>query len=140
MLFFDARCVLQVLDMRATLANKKNPNPAVVLFLALPFVSVGLAMVALLVQTLWTWVQVRSWVEIPCQIAEVELETTKHSGRTSYQVKALYDYSFNGESFTGTRVGIHQGFDNFGGLPYLGIQQAPSRPSCPCFVSLLCEC
>jgi hypothetical protein len=54
-----------------------------------------------------------SWEEVPAQIVACDLKRHKGSrGGATYEATATYTYTFNGQEYTGNRVGIHSGSDN----------------------------
>ena len=60
-------------------------------------------------------VRVQSWVETPCELERVEMNTSRSSkGGTSYKVVAWYHYRFQGQTYSGDRVGLSSGSDNVG--------------------------
>lgn len=59
--------------------------------------------------------RVQSWIEIPCEVKSVNMETSHSSkGGTSYRVVAEYRYKFRGRTHEGDRVGLTSGADNVG--------------------------
>jgi hypothetical protein len=81
---------------------------------ALPFLAGGLFAGYRMSSSLWLWLQMRSWVEVPAELVWVDLETHDGSDSTTYEVKAEYRYAFEGVEHRGTRVGVHEGSDNVG--------------------------
>lgn len=70
-----------------------------------PLVAVGVGMGWVLVSCLIEWRQMDHWVEIPANIFG------KYVGR-----KPKYKYVFKNKTYTGDRVDMHGGTDNFGGI------------------------
>ena len=81
---------------------------------ALPFLAGGLFAGYRMSSSLWLWLQMRSWVEVPAELVSVELETHEDSDATTYEVQAEYRYTFEGVEHRGTKVGVHEGSDNVG--------------------------
>ncbi len=59
-------------------------------------------------------VEARNWVATPATITATELETHRGDDADTYLVTAEYHYQFNGQSYTGERVGFGKGSDNIG--------------------------
>lgn len=103
----------------ATTDKKKNTissRIAGVVF-GLLFFSAGAAVAYFLVlPDLHDWISARNFISVPAQLNSVTLHQHSSSdGGPTYSVSASYTYTFNGQSFTGTRVGISTGADNIGG-------------------------
>ena len=65
----------------------------------------------LLTTSVIDYVRVQSWEAVPARILSAQLvDLTSHSG---YEVKAAYEYKFNGRRYKGTRVQLHIGDDIF---------------------------
>lgn len=100
------------------MAGKKlNPNsPAALgclLLFALPFAGVGGFMGYRFVSSIVTWQSARGWSEAPARLTALELKRHRgNKGGVTHKVVAEYDYQFDGESYTGTRVGLFGGGDN----------------------------
>ena len=79
---------------------------------AMPFACGALFMAWKLGAMLWLAVEVQSWEPTPATLESVQLKT--HSGDSeTYEVLATYRYEFNGQQFTGDRVGLSTDADNF---------------------------
>ena len=81
---------------------------------SLPFAGVGVFMAVLLVRSLLAQDEMKSWAKVPATVLESELETHRGDDSTTYEVTARYRYSFERQEYTGTRVGLSTGADNFG--------------------------
>jgi hypothetical protein len=63
---------------------------------------------------LMNW-RTQSWAETPAIIVRAKLEShSSTKGGTTYQATAEYTYQYEGQKYTGNRVGIQGGSDNFG--------------------------
>ena len=102
----------------------------------LPFAAVGVGMFGLIAWSLGEAALMWGWSEVPAQVLEAGLDRDSDGGTEC--VTARYSYEFDGESFTGERVGIHGGSDNFGSYHrdwYATLETARQRESSvPCFV------
>ncbi|MCB1037705.1 MAG: DUF3592 domain-containing protein, partial [Acidobacteria bacterium] len=81
---------------------------------SLPFAAVGVFMGHLAFRSLSAWQEMRSWQEVPALILEASLETSSSSDSDTFSVRARYEYTFEGQHYTGDRVAIHGGSDNIG--------------------------
>ena len=82
---------------------------------ALPFAAVGVGMTWWCTHIASRYSAMQTWVEVPATIRSTELKMSrgaKHS--TTYQAVAVYSYKFDGQKFTGEKVGIDGGSDNIG--------------------------
>lgn len=79
------------------------------LLVCLPFLSIGLYS-CWRVSGLWSeYAQMKSWVEVPATIKTTELEDhSTHKGKR-FEVFATYDYEFNKQPFSGSRVTLISG-------------------------------
>ncbi len=104
--------------------------------------AVGVAALCLAVDDVWSWARMARWEAVPAELESLDL--TKSGGdTTTYQVRAMYRYSFAGHSYTGDRVAIARMADNIGSFQqdlYASLRQAqasgdvtayvdPARPS-----------
>lgn len=80
----------------------------------LPFMIAGLFMTGLYFHGYLSWIEARSWQETPCWIESAKLETGSSDGSTTYKASASYRYSFKGQSYHSTQVGLGGGSDNIG--------------------------
>ena len=85
----------------------------IVLF-ALPFIGGGLFVAGLAVRNLTRWVETQNWVATPAVIVRADLEEHTGDDSTTYEVKARYEYEWQGVRYVGHRVGLHSGADNIG--------------------------
>ncbi len=99
--------------MGITIGATKSGVGCLILF-ALPFAGVGLFMACLMASTLWTWLDMRQWEEVPAFILEAELETSHDSDGSTYRATARYRYTYGGREYTSDRVAIGSGSDNIG--------------------------
>lgn len=94
--------------------QRKTAGSAFLLFLAIPFLGVGLFMGWLAWHTVQRGRAIQDWVERPARILEAGLREKQGDDSTTYQVTARYAYEVDGRSYQGTRVGLHRGSDNIG--------------------------
>jgi hypothetical protein len=78
---------------------------------ALPFAAGGILCLVGVGFDLWTWQSAQRWVETPAEILESELKT-KHDDGVTYSVVARYRYDFDGRTYEGDRVVLHEGGDS----------------------------
>ena len=92
----------------------KKQKPWGMLLFSLPFAGVGLGMLFFSVlPTLYDGLRMSAWPTTPARVISAELQT--HRGdSTTYQAMGHYRYSVNGESYTGSRLGISSSADNVG--------------------------
>ena len=83
-----------------------------ILFL-LPFALVGFGMAWLIVASVWTWLDTRSWVETPCTVLTAEVEED-WGDTTTYSVTASYEYEWQENAYQGWKVSNYFGSDNIG--------------------------
>lgn len=82
---------------------------------ALPFIAFGAGMSVWSAHMVSQYRAMQSWVETPATIKSAELKTKRgRKDGSTYQALATYDYEFGGNRFTGDRVTITSGSDNFG--------------------------
>jgi hypothetical protein len=82
---------------------------------ALPFAAVGVWMGSWLCSELFAHWRMQSWEETPAKIVWTKLESDSDSeGGVSYRATAEYTYRYQGEQYTGHRIGVHGGSDNVG--------------------------
>lgn len=83
---------------------------------ALPFLGVGVWMLFSISKTVVEWQAMKSWA--PVQVYVSRGGTEYHSGddSTTYEAYAEYTYTYDGATYTGTRVMIDGGADNVGGF------------------------
>jgi Protein of unknown function (DUF3592) len=92
----------------------KKRKPWGILLFGLPFAGVGLGMLFFSVlPTLYDGLQMSTWPTTPARVISAELQT--HRGdSTTYEALGHYRYSVNGQSYTGSRLGISSSADNVG--------------------------
>jgi hypothetical protein len=78
------------------------------------FALIGLGALGWVGVTFARWNAMQSWVAVPATVLAVDL--LQHSGddSTTYEATATYRYEYQGQLFTGTRVGLREGADNIG--------------------------
>ena len=81
---------------------------------SLPFAGVGVFMSGLVVKQFTTSRQMRGWDDVPAMIVHAELESHRGDDSTSYKAVARYEYTYEGQRYTGGRVSVHGGSDNVG--------------------------
>jgi hypothetical protein len=98
----------------ATNTSRKAFLGCVFLFF-LPFAAVGLGMGIWMLSGVIDHLRMQSWKETPAQIVCAKLETSSSPGETdTYQTTVEYTYEYGGRQYTGARVRIFGGGDNFG--------------------------
>ncbi len=98
----------------SALTSRSRLGGGCLVLFGLPFAAVGVFMGFLASNSILRWNEMRSWREVPAIILEARLEASSGSDSTTYGVKALYEYSFEGQTYRGERVSIHSGKDNIG--------------------------
>lgn len=80
------------------------------------FFGVGAGFLVLgVVPNLWDALRMQDWEQVPADVRSVDLETSHSDDGTTYRVRALFRYTYNGMEYTGDRVGIADGgSDNVG--------------------------
>ncbi|UTF60002.1 DUF3592 domain-containing protein [Gilvimarinus sp. DA14] len=87
-----------------------------VLFLfGAPFAAVGLGFLFWgIVPQLAQWTAMKSWEPVQAQIVSAEMKSHRSDDSTTYSLHATYRYQYQGQNYTGNRVGISSGSDNVG--------------------------
>ena len=95
--------------------DKRGGYRAAMLF-GLLFFAVGAGFLLLsVVPNLWDALRMRDWVQVPAAVVAVDLETNDSGDSTTYKVTARFEYDYNGQHYSGDRVGIADGgSDNVG--------------------------
>lgn len=108
------------------------------LLFAIPFALVGVFLAATLSYALFEHSLMRSWVETPARLTQVDLHIEYDEGAT-YKTTAEYDYEFGGVQYHGTRVGLYSIHDNIGNFQRRVHQELESYKSSgrmfPCYVN-----
>lgn len=91
------------MDQVSSLPKTSRASGCLILF-AIPFAVGGLLFAFWMGSALLHAWQVRSWVETPAHIQEVELKVVQRKNSTSQQVIARYQYTYEGETYTGATV------------------------------------
>lgn len=82
------------------------------LLFGLPFTAVGLFFAWELAATVREFYAAKQWVETPATILSTELKKkTGSKGHVSYEVRATYDYRFDGQRHNGDRVSLAGKFE-----------------------------
>ncbi len=102
-------------NRRGKPAKKSSRGAIIFLFLfALPFAGGGTFVGYLAGSMLTTWVRAQSWEEVPARISSAELDVNSGDDGTTYRVRATYEYTYRGRTFTSDRVASGFGADNVG--------------------------
>lgn len=81
----------------------------------LPFLGAGVLVGSIAFGSMADWWEISSgWVEVPATILQADLETHTGDDSTTYSVKALYEYEFQGKFYENDRVALTGGADNIG--------------------------
>lgn len=81
----------------------------------LPFAAVGIGFLCLsIIPSLWEWQAMQGWQATNAKVLTAELKTNRSDDGTTWEATARYQYSYNNQPYTGTRVGIMSGSDNIG--------------------------
>lgn len=94
--------------------TKSSRGLGCLILFALPFALAGVFVGSLAVRSLATWYEARDWVETPARILQADLEVHQGSDSTTYEVTALYEYEWQGRTYSSERVGLSSGSDNVG--------------------------
>ena len=90
-------------------------GPGCLVLVALPFAAVGVGMSAWLFCGIAANGRMQSWQETPAKIVRAKLEAhSDPEGSTTYEATAEYTYQFGDRPYTGSRVSVQGGSDNFG--------------------------
>jgi hypothetical protein len=90
-------------------------NRLLLMIFSLPFAACGTFMSYLLISSIVQSIAVKSWQEVPATIQKADLITSSHTSEghskpsTTYKVTAVYNYTNNGQTYTGRRVSIYSG-------------------------------
>lgn len=94
----------------------------------IPFACVGVFMGHRIWRDFATASAMKSWPEVPARILAAELARDSDSdGGTTFRATARYQYTFAGQSFQGTRVGVGDGADNIGAFQKQAYQELASH-------------
>ena len=95
------------------MADKPKRKWGILLF-SLPFTGVGLGFLLFsVIPSLYDAIQMSDWREAQATVISSELKS--YSGdSTTYEAVGIYNYSVDGQQYTGTRLGISGGADNVG--------------------------
>ncbi len=80
------------------------------------FTGIGTGFLLLgVIPNLWDALRMQDWVQVPAEVVALELKTNRSDDTTTYRVIARFRYDYNGQHYTGNRVGIADGgSDNVG--------------------------
>jgi hypothetical protein len=93
----------------------KTKERVVLGLFGLPFACVGLGFLFFsIIPNFIDAAAMSGWQEVPADLIDVDLKSSYSDGSTTYQVTASYRYQFNGRQYTGSRVGLNDGYDNIG--------------------------
>lgn len=102
---------------RSRKRSKKTSSWGAIVFLilfALPFAGGGTFVGYLAGSTVVTWARAQSWDEVPAHILSADLDVNSGDDSTTYRVRAVYQYNYNGDTYTSDRVASGFGSDNIG--------------------------
>jgi hypothetical protein len=100
--------------MSATPKSKKALGSGCLTLFALPFALVGLGMLGWVGITVARWHATQDWAAVPATVLAAELIAHSGDDSTTYEATATYRYDYEGQTFTGSRVGLSGGADNIG--------------------------
>jgi len=81
---------------------------------ALPFFGVGVWMLWSIGSTLTDAWHMRQWQPVEARLVDAGYETHTGDDSDSYEAYAIYNYSYSGREYRGTRVAVAHGADNVG--------------------------
>lgn len=81
---------------------------------ALPFIGVGIWAVYSISTTLAEAQAMRGWVPVQARVISAHTAEHRDDESTTYRAEATYEYSYQGKTYTASRVGIDTGGDNIG--------------------------
>lgn len=83
----------------------------------LVFAGVGAAFLVLsVIPNLWDVLRMQAWEQVPAEVVALDLKANNSDDGTTYKVTARFSYDYQGQHYTGNRVGIADGgSDNVGG-------------------------
>ncbi|WP_162485406.1 DUF3592 domain-containing protein [Deinococcus deserti] len=84
------------------------------LIFAVMFGGGGALATAQLVGMISNWTAARSWVAVPAQVLEAELKTEPGRKGKTYEATTRYAYTFGGQTYESSRLGIGPGGDSIG--------------------------
>lgn len=97
-----------------SIATRIKERWLMILF-GLPFAAIGVGTLIWGVgASLVSWQEMKTWQPVQAELLETELKRSTSDDSITYKVSAIYRYSFNGRTYTGTRVGIGDSYDNVG--------------------------
>lgn len=80
----------------------------------LPFLCGGLWMGYLAGKSTHDWMRMQEWVPVKAYVVKGGTESHSGDDSTTYEAYAEYTYTYNGHSYTNTRVAVDDGADNIG--------------------------
>jgi hypothetical protein len=81
---------------------------------ALPFIGVGIWAVYSISSTLLEAHAMQSWAPVQARVISAGVDEHRDDESTTYRAVATYEYTFQGKTYTASRVGIDTGADNIG--------------------------
>src|SRR5262245_37291521 len=96
------------------MAMARTAKPGCLILFSLPCAAVGVAATIWVATAVLDYWRMKSWVEVPATIKRVELKEDDDADGATYEVVADYEYEFNRQHFTGTRVAVQRISDNIG--------------------------
>lgn len=102
--------------MTGTAQKNKRGGHWVGLLFGLVFFAVGAGFLLLgVIPNLWDATRMQDWVQVPAEVVAADLEVNRSDDSTTYKLTARFHYDYNGQRYTGQRVGIADGgSDNVG--------------------------
>lgn len=99
----------------ATPAGAKTGRRWSLVIFSLPFVGVGIAVLAFLLGPMLVDAQrMQDWQRGEARLTSAELVASRGSDSTTWRVRATYTYEYGGRNYRGDRVAIGSGGDNIG--------------------------
>lgn len=81
---------------------------------ALPFIGVGIWAIYSISSTLLEAHAMQSWAPVQARVISAATAEHRDDESTTYRAEATYEYTFQGKTYTASRVGIDTGADNIG--------------------------
>jgi hypothetical protein len=100
--------------MATTKPRSNRTGVGCLMLFALPFAAVGIGALGWAGWTLLEWQRIARWQPVSAEVVSAALEEHDGDDSTTYEATATYRYDYAGQTYTGTRVAIDFGADNFG--------------------------
>lgn len=97
--------------MSPIITKSGEMRPGCGMLFALPFALAGIGMACWTASIALRHTAMQSWVEVPAKILQTDFPG---AGGGSHRAAAKYEYEFNGKTYQGERVALHEIADNFG--------------------------